>query len=249
MLPIRDLNPSRTTPVLTWLIIGITAFIFFAVQGSNEQELQEHLYASASIPCEVTTGEPLSISEISGAPCNSEGQPAFPSKNIWFSVLASIFFHGGLGHLLSNLWVLLIFGNNVEDAFGHIAYLIFYLVAGLVASAAHIFLRPESTLPVVGASGAIAGVMGAYAVLFPRARVTSIIPPFFFWPFVLPAMLFLGIWFASQFLLAGAESNIAWEAHVAGFGFGLIVALVGRSRLKSHSTAVESYYPVGRRYR
>ena len=249
MLPIRDLNPSRRTPVLTWLIIAVTAFIFFAVQGGTEQQFNEHLYASASIPCEVTTGEALSISEIEGALCDVGGQPLFSDKNIWFSVLASIFFHGGLGHLLSNLWVLLIFGNNVEDAFGHVPYLVFYVVAGLVASAAHILLRPESTLPVVGASGAIAGVMGAYAVLFPRARVTSIIPPFFFWPFVLPAMLFLGIWFVSQFLLAGAESNIAWEAHVAGFAFGLVVALVARTRLKTHSTAIETNYPVGRRYR
>lgn len=249
MLPIRDLNPSRTTPALNWLIIGITALIFFTVQGGDERQFDEQLYASASIPCEVTTGEPLSISEINGAPCAVGDQPAFPDKNVWFSVLASIFFHGGLGHLLSNLWVLFIFGNNVEDAFGHLPYLIFYVIAGLVASSAHILFRPESTLPVVGASGAIAGVMGAYLVLFPRARVTSIIPPFFFWPFVLPAILFLGIWFASQFLLAGTESNIAWEAHVAGFGFGVIVALIGRRRLKNHSTAGDSRYSVGRRYR
>ncbi|MGH9198572.1 MAG: rhomboid family intramembrane serine protease, partial [Acidimicrobiia bacterium] len=129
------------------------------------------------------------------------------------------------------------------------SYLVFYLMAGLAASAAHIVIRPESTLPVVGASGAIAGVMGAYAVLFPGARVTSIVPPFFFWPFAIPALLFLGIWFVSQFLLAGAESNIAWEAHVAGFAFGLIVAMVGRRWLMRHSTAVEHHYPVGRIYR
>ncbi|HEY7565570.1 MAG TPA: rhomboid family intramembrane serine protease [Acidimicrobiia bacterium] len=249
MLPIRDLNPTRTSSYVTWLIVAGTALIFFVVQGTQERAFEQHLYASASIPCEVTTGDPLTVAEINGAPCEAGGQPAFPEKNVWFSVLASIFFHGGIGHLISNLWVLLIFGNNVEDAFGHMSYLIFYLVAGLVASGAHIFLRPESTIPVVGASGAIAGVMGAYAVLFPGARVTTIVPPFFFWPFVLPAMLFLGIWFVSQFLLAGAESNIAWEAHVAGFGFGLVVALLGRRKLRQHSTATESHYPIGRRYR
>lgn len=251
MLPIRDLNPSRTPPIVTWLIVGITALIFFTVQGGagDPLALEEHLYQAASIPCEITTGEPLSPIEINGGSCE-KGDPAlFSGKNIWFSVLASIFFHGGIGHLISNLWVLIIFGNNVEDAFGHTSYLIFYLMAGLAASAAHILIRPDSTLPVVGASGAIAGVMGAYAVLFPGARVTSIVPPFFFWPFAMPALLFLGIWFVSQFLLAGAESNIAWEAHVAGFAFGLIVAMVGRRWLKRHSTAVDHHLPLGRIYR
>lgn len=217
---------------------------FFFVQTG-----EEHIYQAASIPCEVTTGEPLSAAEIQGAPCSEGGNPVFPDKNIWFSVLASIFFHGSVGHLLSNLWVFFIFGNNIEDAFGHLPYLAFYLTAGLIASGAHMYLQPESTIPVVGASGAIAGVMGAYAVLFPRARVTSIIPPFFFWPFALPAMPFLGIWFLSQFLLVGGDTNIAWEAHVAGFLFGVLVALVARRSLRTHSTAVDTHLPIGRIYR
>ena len=244
MLPIRDLNPSERTPVITLIVIVVCVVTFFFVQTG-----EEHFYQAASIPCEVTTGEPLSEAEIREAPCAKGDSPAFPDKNIWFSILASIFFHGSVGHLLSNLWVLFIFGNNVEDAFGHFAYLSFYLVAGLVASGAHILLQPESTLPVVGASGAIAGVMGAYAVLFPRARVLSIIPPFFFWPFALPAMLFLGIWFLSQFLLVGEATNIAWQAHVAGFVFGVFVALIARRSLRRHSTAHESRVPIGRVYR
>jgi len=245
LLPIRDLNPSRRPPVITLILIGICLFTYFFVQSGDE-----HIYEAASIPCEVTTGEPLSGPEIVGeAPCAVGDAPSFPEKNIWFSVLASIFFHGSVGHLLSNLWVFFIFGNNVEDAFGHIPYLIFYLVAGLIASGAHIFLRPDSTIPVVGASGAIAGVMGAYLVLFPKARVTSIIPPFFFWPFALPAMLFLGIWFVSQFLLVGEDTNIAWEAHVAGFVCGLFVALVARRWLKDHSTAIARQVPIGRLFR
>lgn len=244
MLPIRDMNPTRRTPVFTLLIILVCLGIFFAVQTGEEQ-----LYEAASIPCEVTTGEPLSSTEISGGRCTVGDTPVFPNKNIWFSILASIFFHGSIGHVLSNLWVLFIFGNNIEDAFGHVPYLIFYLLAGLIASGAHILLQPESTLPVVGASGAIAGVMGAYAVLFPRARVVSIVPPFFFWPFALPAMLFLAIWFLSQFLLAGGGTNIAWEAHVAGFLFGVLVALVARRSLRTHSTALETRMPIGRLYR
>ena len=241
MLPIRDLNPSRRTPFFTVLIILACAVTFFAVQTGEEQ-----IYQAASIPCEVTTFEPLSSAEMFGAPCESGDIPVFPEKNIWFSIIASIFFHGGIGHLLSNLWVLFIFGNNIEDAFGHLPYLVFYLAAGVVASGAHILLQPLSTIPVVGASGAIAGVMGAYAVLFPRARVTAIIPPFFFWPFALPAMLFLAIWFFSQFLLAGGGTDIAWEAHVAGVVFGVLVALIARRSLRTHSTAIEMRVPVGR---
>lgn len=243
MLPIRDLNPSQTTAFVTWLLIGACVAVFVLVRTD-----EVYFFEAASIPCEVITGEPLSAAEISGGTCSraDEGPGAFPDKNIWWSIVFSIFLHGGLLHLISNMWVLLIFGNNVEDAFGHFSYLIFYLLAGLVASAAHFLLRPESTIPVVGASGAIAGVMGAYAVLYPRARVTAIVPPFFFWPFALPAMLFLLIWFGSQFLLAGEQSLIAWEAHVAGFVFGFIGALVLRKRLRRHSTVTEVSYPVGR---
>jgi membrane associated rhomboid family serine protease len=243
LLPIRDLNPSNSTSVMTWLLVVACVAVFFLVRTD-----EVFFFEAASIPCEITTGEPLTASEISGGPCSraDEGPPAFPDKNLGWSVVFSLFLHGGLFHLISNMWVLLIFGNNVEDAFGHISFVVFYLMAGLAASAAHFLIRPDSTLPVVGASGAIAGVMGAYAVLFPRARVTAIIPPFFFWPLALPAFLFLLIWFGSQFLLAGEESLIAWEAHVAGFVFGLIVAFVLRRRLRRHSTVTQVSYPVGR---
>ena len=249
MLPIRDLNPARRPAVINWLLVGLTAFVFFVIQPGEEVTIpdEEFLFAMAAIPCEVVTGEPLSPAEINGSSCaQDDGSPAFPNKNVLLSVIASIFFHGGVLHLISNLWVLIIFGNNIEDAYGHLTYLGFYLLAGIAAAAAHIFLHPESTIPVVGASGSIAGVMGAYAVLHPRARVTSIIPPFYFWPFAMPAFLFLGIWLASQFLLSGADSNIAWEAHVGGFVFGFIVSLLFRRRLRRHETSGNVQYPVGR---
>lgn len=228
MLPIRDINPGRTVPLTTWLIIGITAAVFFFYQRPSE----EFLYEKAAIPCEVTTGQALSAREISGGPCSAgDGSAIFGSKSVLWSVMASVFFHGGLGHLLGNLWVLAIFGNNIEDRMGRLPYGLFYLVAGLVAAATHILAHPASTIPVVGASGAIAGVMGAYAVVFPGARVLSIVPPFFFAPFQMPAVVFLGIWFISQFFLAGTSTNIAWEAHVGGFIFGLLIALLSRRRL------------------
>lgn len=249
MLPIRDLNPARRPAIVNWLLVGVTAAIFFFVQSGEDVFVpeEEFLFAQAAIPCEVVTGEPLSAAEIATGVCEgTDAVPIFPEKNVLLAIVASIFFHGGLGHLISNLWVLIIFGNNIEDAYGHGVYLGFYLLAGVAAAAAHIFLHPDSTIPVVGASGSIAGVMGAYAVLHPTARVTSIIPPFYFWPFAMPAILFLGIWFFSQFLLAGADTNIAWEAHVAGFAFGVIVSFLLRGRLRSHSTSDATQYPIGR---
>lgn len=230
MLPIRDLNPTRTSPVLNWAIIALTAYVFFFVQGVTEKAL----FAKAAIPCEVVTGQALSSAEISTGDCRAEdGAPVFPGKNVWWAVIASVFFHGGIAHLLGNLWVLGIFGNNVEDSFGKFGYGAFYLTAGLVAAAAHILLHPASTQPVVGASGAIAGVMGSYAVLHPGAKVLTIVPPFFFAPFHMRAVVFLGIWFFSQFLLAGADTNIAWEAHAGGFLFGVVLTLFVRRRLRA----------------
>jgi len=232
LLPIRDENPSRGRPFATWAIVLACAFVFFRLQPSIGPEAGAFVFENATIPCEVTTGQPLSIAEIEGAPCSSAPEdPAFPSKSVARSLLASLFMHGSVGHLLGNLWVLLIFGNNIEDKMGHGRFVVFYVIGGLLASLAHVANTPASTVPVVGASGAIAAVMGAYLVLFPTARVQSIIPPFFFWPFRVPAFVFLGVWFAGQFALAGEESLIAWEAHVAGFVVGAAYAALRRRSL------------------
>ncbi len=232
MIPLQDLNPSVRTPVVTYLIIAASAFVFFFVQPHSPDAGERFLYAEAAIPCEVVTGQPLSIDEIRTGRCTSAPErPVFPDKPVFWAIIASIFFHGSVAHLLGNLWVLWIFGNNVEDAFGHLGYLLFYLGTGVVAAFGHILLNPGSTVPVVGASGAIAGVMGAYLILFPAAEVVTIIPPFFFLPFTLPAAVFLIIWFAGQFLLAGTATSIAWEAHVAGFLGGMAVAIPYRRRL------------------
>jgi membrane associated rhomboid family serine protease len=228
MLPIRDLNPTTRTPVVNWLIVAAAALVFFAVQPrSSGQDVAEFMYAEATIPCEIITAQPLSVQEVRTGTCNRDSTPAvYPDKRVYLSLLTAVFFHGGIGHLLGNLWVLWIFGNNVEDELGHVRYGLFYLVAGVVASLGHVLMNPSSTIPVVGASGAIAGVMGAYLVYHPGAWVVSIIPPFFFLPFRVPAAVFLVVWFLMQFLLAGGDTNIAWEAHVVGFGFGVIAAIV-----------------------
>lgn len=240
MIPIRDVNPSRRVAFATGLIVVTAAYVFFAIQPPELAEATRFMYEQASIPCEILNGDPLSQSEIQSGRCmpDERQQPVFEDKKILASIVSSIFFHGGLGHLIGNLWILWIFGNNIEEAMGRVRYLLFYLATGVMASMAHVLLNPSSTIPVVGASGAIAGVMGAYLILFPHARVVAIVPPLFFLPFQVPALIFLGLWFFGQFALAGVETNIAWEAHVAGFAVGVLYASVNRNRFRRRVSRV-----------
>jgi membrane associated rhomboid family serine protease len=163
------------------------------------------------------------------------------------TVLSSIFMHGGWLHLIFNMWFLWIFGDNVEDRLGHGRYLVLYLAAGAVASVVHVFANPFSTIPTVGASGAIAGVLGAYFVTYPRARVTTLIPIFVFIHIAeLPAWLVLGMWFALQFLSGSlalgttqaSAGGVAWWAHIGGFAAGILLMpllSVGRPRARRRS--------------
>ncbi len=234
MIPIRDANPGLSQPLVTLVLIGISVAVFFGIQpGGDSVDAAEFSYRNAAIACELTTGDPLTENEIVQHVCVDGGgdRPAFPNKVLGLSVLASMFLHAGLLHLGGNMWSLWIFGNNVEDAFGRLGYLVFYLVTGIVATIGFIAANPDSTVPLVGASGAIAGVMGAYVVLYPRARVVSVFPILFFIPIAIPSVIFLGFWFLTQFALIGGESGIAWEAHVAGFLAGALIAGVGRRPL------------------
>lgn len=235
MLPIRDLNPTRITPWVTLLFIAASVLVYFVYQAPNsEQEEVEFLYRRAAISCEILNFEPLSLQEINNGQCETGGTPVFPEKSPLLSILTSMFLHGGLAHLLFNMWSLWIFGNNVEEAFGHLGYALLYLVGGVVATLTFAFLNLDSTIPLVGASGAIAAALGAYAVLFPRHRVLTLVG-WFVLP--LPAILFLGVWFFGQFSLGGTST--AWEAHVGGFVFGLAVAmLMRRSLLRRVAVAV-----------
>lgn len=234
MLPIRDINPTRITPVITFALIGACCFVWFFFQNHDtEQEEVEFLFRRAAISCEITTGSPLTVEEINGQFCSADtAQPVFPRKNPWVSVVVSMFLHGSLAHLLFNMWSLWIFGNNVEEAFGTLGYIVLYLVGGAVATMAFVFMNPDATVPLVGASGAIAAVLGAYAVLFPTHRVLALLGWFLI---PVPAFIFLAIWFAGQFGLGG--TNVAWEAHVGGFLFGLVVAALFRGRLLRRVTA------------
>ncbi|MCB2223036.1 MAG: rhomboid family intramembrane serine protease [Actinobacteria bacterium] len=235
MFPIRDVNPTAIRPIATWALIAVNVLVYFGLQPQDDAEAAEFAYRHAAIACELTTGDPLDIQEVNG-PCVERplGREVFPDKNVWFAAVASIFLHGGIAHLALNMWSLWIFGNNVEEAYGTPAYLLVYLAAGLAATAGFVVANPDATVPLVGASGAIAGVMGAYVVLFPRHRVLTWIVV---WVVAIPSIVYLGVWFLSQFLLAGEESGIAWEAHVVGFGFGALLTLPFRRWLLARTAS------------
>lgn len=243
MFPLRDLNPTRITPILTFALIALNVAVFFLWQPQDSPaEEVEFLYENAAIACELTTGEPLSETEINQEQClDDSAAGAFPDKNIWLAALVSMFLHGGLGHLLSNMWFLWIFGNNVEEAYGTVGYLALYLVTGFIATATFVLGNPEATVPLVGASGAIAGVLGAYLVLFPTHRVVT----FFFFLFVhVPAGVYLALWLFLQF--AYQEPGVAWEAHVGGFIAGVVITLPLRSVLLGRIQRLHHPVPVTR---
>ena len=230
MLPLRDENPTRHTPWITILLILANVGVYFLLQpGSTDPTAASFTFENAAIPCEVVTGEPLSLPEITGeAPC--EGDSSFPSpfpdKGVYRAMVVSMFLHGGFMHLAGNMLFLWVFGNNVEDRLRPVRYLGFYLVAGVVATLAHIAVQPSSTIPLIGASGAVAGVMGAYLVWFPNAPVLSLV---FFFLTDVRAKWLLGLWFVQQFFV-NPNDGVAWMAHVGGFVFGVLYGLVRRPR-------------------
>lgn len=232
MLPIRDDNPTHRSAIVTGLIVVACLWAYFAEQPLDPDESVAFLYERAAISCELTTGDPLTADEIRSGICeDAPGLSFFADKSILLSALTSLFLHANLAHLFGNLWIYWIFGNNIEDHLGHVRYLVFYLVTGVIATASFVALNPSSTVPLIGASGAIAGAMGAYLVLFPTAGITAIIPPFFFFPFRVPAWIFLGLWLAGQFAISSDAGQVAWEAHVGGFVVGAAYALVNRKAI------------------
>jgi rhomboid family protein len=228
VFPLKDVNPTRITPFVTIGLILASLLVFFLIQAQQTPaEQEEFLYRRAAIGCEITTLQPLSAEEIITGRCLSGSERSvFPEKSPFLSILTSMFLHGNLGHVAFNMWFLWIFGNNVEEAFGRVRYLLMYIAGGVGATMAFVAMNPGSTIPLVGASGAIAAVLGSYAVLFPGHRVLSLLG-WFIVP--VPAALFLGIWFVAQFGLGG--TNVAWEAHAGGFAFGFALTLLFRRRL------------------
>ncbi|MCS7091096.1 MAG: rhomboid family intramembrane serine protease [Verrucomicrobiota bacterium] len=219
MLPLRDDIPSRRRPIVTRLII-LANVVMFLWELRLGPYLSDALLVYGIVPVRYTVAE---IAQLF----------SWPEQVLPF--FSSMFLHGGWTHLIGNLWTLWVFGDNVEDRLGHWRFLWFYLAGGLAAGGLHVYTNATSTVPTIGASGAIAAVMGAYFRLFPHARVEMMIPPFFLGPyFVVPAVVFLGWWFILQFfngtlsLLSKPEAagGIAWWAHIGGFVFGALLCSV-----------------------
>jgi len=208
MFPIRDHNPSENQPVVTisLIVINIAAFVIYSTMYADDAALGAFYQNWAMTPAHITAGDG------------------------WVTLFSSMFIHGGIMHLAGNMLFLWIFGDNLEDEFGPVGFLLFYLATGLVASAAQIIADPNSLIPTVGASGAIAGVMGGYLLLYPRARVdVLLILIIFFKVFPVPAWIILGIWFGMQ-IIGGFGSDmsgggVAYWAHAGGFVAGLILTL------------------------
>jgi membrane associated rhomboid family serine protease len=227
VIPLRDDNPTHRFAIVTALLIAANVFVYFFVQPHGGVEETRFTYEYAAIPCELRQDHPLTVAENQTGDCDTsatESPEFFPSKNVWLAVLTSMFLHGSLLHLAGNMLFLWIFGNNVEDHLGRVLIVIFYAVVGVAAMAAHYLADPGSTIPVIGASGAIAGVMGAYLVLWPRARILTVVPLLLFFVISLPAGLVLGIWFGLQFL-TNPNEGVAWVAHVGGFVAGVLLGL------------------------
>ncbi|MFZ2494051.1 MAG: rhomboid family intramembrane serine protease [Thermoanaerobaculia bacterium] len=215
MIPLRDDNPRRTFPFITYALVAINV-VAFLWELSLGAALQEALFSIAFIP------------------------KRFWIAGYWtldfFTIFASMFLHGGLLHIGSNMLYLWIFGDNIEDRLGHGRYLLFYLLCGVAATLAHAFFNPSSAIPAIGASGAIAGVLGAYLILYPHAQVTTVIPIFFFITVrQIPAIIILGFWFVLQ-LFSGVGSlgvtdaqdvgGVAYFAHIGGFVAGMVLILL-----------------------
>jgi membrane associated rhomboid family serine protease len=212
MIPLRDVIPSRTAPLVTVSIIALNTLAFLFELSLSREELSDFLVQFGVVPAYFST----------------------------FTLFSSMFLHGGWSHFIGNMWYLWIFGDNVEDRMGHGRFLVFYLLCGVVAAFGQIVMDPNSMLPTIGASGAIAGVMGAYFVLYPHSRVLTLLPLIIIWEVIeLPAIFLLGFWFLMQLFSAGAiavtasshgAGGVAFMAHVAGFLMGVVGVYVFRRR-------------------
>lgn len=215
MIPLKDKNPTRLIPYVNISIIVVNVLVF-AYELSQGSAIDQFIRRFAVIPNDFVSS------------FGAHGLSLLPLRTLF----TSMFLHAGWLHLVGNMLYLWVFGDNIEDKLGHVRYIIFYIVCGVVSSALYVYVDPHSVVPTIGASGAISGVLGAYVLLFPKARVLTVIPIFIFLQFVeLPAILVLGLWFVLQ-LFSGLASlgqqtaeggGIAWWAHIGGFATGLIL--------------------------
>jgi len=234
VIPIRDENPRVHPPAATIALISLNALAWVLLQGfGTETALSRSICLYGLVPGDLlgTAAVGAQIAMDHGIVCVLDGQSG------WITIFSSMFMHGGWLHLIGNMWFLWIFGDNVEDAMGHVRFVVFYLLCGLAAATAQILSSPASTVPMVGASGAIGGVMGAYALLYPRAHVHMFVfLGFYMTTIAVPAIYMLGYWFLLQLIsalprLAGDQlGGVAFWAHVGGFVAGLALATLFKQR-------------------
>ena len=211
MIPLRDDNPTVLWPFVTVSLIVANSAVFIYELSRGPRALNSFIYQMGMVPASLSQG-------------------GIPGTGGYFTMLSSMFLHGGLLHVAGNMLYLWIFGNNIEDSMGHLRFIIFYLVAGLVAAVTHLALNPVSTVPTIGASGAVSGVLGAYLFLFPHARIKTLVTLVFFWFIVyLPAWVLLIVWIGFQFLSQSLDpmdptaGGVAYAAHIGGFVAGLVL--------------------------
>jgi len=215
MIPLRDANPTYRFPIVNYGLIGVNVLAFLFELSLEPEVLDRFIRTFGVVPARLTSAmEMYNVDVI-----------------LFISPFTSMFLHGGFMHLIGNMWFLHIFGDNVEDRLGHTRYIIFYTFSGLAAAFTQVIINPSSQIPMVGASGAIAGIMGAYVFLFPHAKVLTLVPIFFFMQVtVLPAYIFLGFWFLMQMVsgmmslgIASDAGGVAWWAHIGGFACGAVL--------------------------
>ena len=234
MFPIRDDNPHFTTPYATYGLIAVNALVWALVQGfGTEPALSSSVCQLGLVPADLLHTAPAGTS----FPLTPDTVCTLSDDgSSWHTVITSMFMHGGWMHLIGNMWFLWIFGNNVEDAMGHFRFILFYLLCGVAAGALQTAFDPDSVIPMVGASGAIGGVMGAYVLMYPRVHVhLFIFLGFYATTFAVPAYFMLGYWFLVQLVSGsvaiGAQGGgVAFWAHVGGFVAGALLSLVFRNR-------------------
>lgn len=226
-IPLKDDNPTSRVPYVTLTLIALNVVVFF-YQLFSPEGLQYFVYKLGAIPYEITHFKTLPLMLM---------ETREPLARIFppLTLVVSMFMHGGIFHLAFNMLYLWIFGNNIEDFLGHAWFVVFYLLSGLGASLTHILFNPNSQVPMIGASGAIAGVLGAYLILFPQAHILTLVFLFFFVRIIaIPAAFVLGLWILLQVLNVGAGGGVAWFAHIGGFLVGIALIKIFTKRRKPH---------------
>jgi membrane associated rhomboid family serine protease len=218
MFPLRDSLRSHSLPIATIILIAANLYVFYLELSMSDRQLTAAIRQYGMTPIKL-------VEALSG------GSTAIGD---YLPLFSNLFMHGGWMHIIDNMWYLWIFGDNVEDWLGHVSFVAFFLLNGLIANVSHILLDPVSTTPVIGASGAMSGILGAYLILYPSARIKTLVPIFIFLQiFEVPALIFLGLWFFLQVQNSALTgTNIAWWAHIGGFLSGMILIKIFPCRCK-----------------